>query len=79
MTARQIWVNWVSASCASSFWFPSTSRSPGAPRISTRFRTGSIACAARMLGRPGGRGTLSGPDTTAPPGPNLKTRPSQNT
>src|SRR5207244_13145437 len=31
------------------------SRSPCAPRISSRLITGNIACAARMLGSPGGR------------------------
>src|SRR2546430_123602 len=68
MIACQISTNWLSPYCASSFGFPSTSRSPRSPRISRRFVTGNIAWAARMLGT-AGSSVPAGVTNACPAGP----------
>src|ERR1051326_5620722 len=61
MIARLIAVESLSANCASSFGAPKTSWSPGSPRISRRFTTGSMACAASRLDTPDESLTGTGP------------------
>ncbi len=59
----------VSSNWASSFGLPNTSRSPFSPRISTRFKTGSMACACSK--------SLVGKTTSGSGGPKRVSRPSQ--